>query len=88
MGDRPVLKLYVTRGCATCGRAERTLRESERIRQLADLVVIDMGSGSVAQPRGVIGGPATVFEGAVLALGTPDCDELADRLETLVAARS
>lgn len=87
MKKRPVLELYVTRGCSACRRAERTLRHCESIRQLADLVVIDMGADGVTRPLGVVGGPTTVFEGAVVALGTPDCAELADRLETLIGSR-
>lgn len=87
MKTRPVLELYVTGGCSACRRAERTLRQCERIRALADLVVIDMGGDGVTRPAGVVGGPTTVFEGAVIALGTPDCSALADRLETMVAAR-
>lgn len=84
---KPVLQLYVMRGCSACRRAERTLRHCERIRRLADLVVIDMGAEGVTRPPGVIGGPTTVFQGAVVALGTPDCAQLADRLETLVGAK-
>ncbi len=87
MSERPVLELYITRGCSACRRAECTLRHCERIRRLADLVVIDVGTDGVIPPPGVVGGPTTVFEGAVVALGTPDCTELAARLETLVGAR-
>lgn len=46
-----------------------------------------MGADDVTRPPGVIGGPTTVFEGAVVALGTPDCAELAARLEALVGVR-
>ncbi|MGD9891463.1 MAG: hypothetical protein AB7U18_09250 [Dehalococcoidia bacterium] len=49
--------------------------------------MIDMGADDVTRPPGVVGGPTTVFEGAVVALGTPDCADLADRLETLVGAK-
>lgn len=86
MSDRPLIELYVTRGCSACRRAEHTLRHCERIRRLAELVVIDMGAEGVTRPPGVVGGPTTVFEGTVVALGTPDCDQLAERLESLLAA--
>ncbi|MGE3073924.1 MAG: hypothetical protein AB7N24_11745 [Dehalococcoidia bacterium] len=87
MKSKPTLELYITRGCSACRRAERTLRHCDRIRRLADLTVIDMGADGAIRPPGVIGGPTTVFEGTVVALGTPDCAELADRLETLIGVR-
>lgn len=87
MSDRPLIELYVTRGCSACRRAERTLRHCERIRRLADLAVIDMSVEGVIRPPGVIGGPTTVFDGTVVALGTPDCAELAQRLEAMLAAK-
>ena len=83
MNQRPTLDLYVTRGCPSCRRAERTLRECTRILELVELRVLELGAPGIAPPPSVIGGPTTVFRGVVLALGTPDCSELARQLESL-----
>lgn len=86
MDRLPVLELYVTRGCGSCRRAERILRECLRISRLAKLTVLELGGPGVQAPAAVIGGPSVVFRGRVVALGTPDCAELAQRLELLVRA--
>ncbi len=88
MNRRGVLHLYVTAGCPSCERAERTLRGCERIRRLVELDVLDMAAPGVVLPAAVVGGPTAVFEGMVVALGTPDCTQLAERLESLLAAAS
>ena len=85
--SRPVLHLYVTRGCSACRRAEQALRDCAEIQRLCELRIVDLGEPGVIQPVAVVGGPTTVYQGKVVALGTPDCDELAKRLERLVTAR-
>jgi len=87
MDQRPQLQLYVTRGCGACNRAEHTLRTCERLARIVDLSVLVLGEEGVRQPGLVIGGPTTVFQGAVMALGTPDCEDLAERIESLISAR-
>jgi len=81
---RPVLELYVTRDCAICRRAERVIRECDRLAQLVELRVVEFGTLAAAPPPAVVGGPSTVFRGMVLALGTPDCTELAARIESIL----
>jgi hypothetical protein len=75
------------RGCSACRRTERTLRHCQQILKLMDVEILELGAEGVTPPSTVVGGPTTVFEGVVVALGTPDCAELAERLESLVAAR-
>ena len=86
MESRPTLELYVTTGCASCRRAERILRECGRISQMMKLSVLELGAPGIRPPSSVIGSPSVVFRGRVVALGTPDCAELAQRLELLVRA--
>ena len=88
MDRRPVLELYVTRGCAACKRAERALRGCDLVLRVADLVVFELGGDGISHPAAVVGGPTVVLDGVVVALGTPDCAELAARLEALIAASS
>ncbi len=83
---RPVLYLYVTRGCSACRRAEQTLRNCTAIQRLSELRIVELGEPGVVQPTAVVGGPTTMFQGKVVALGTPDCHELAGRLARIVAA--
>lgn len=85
MSERPTLKVYVTRGCASCRRAERTLRDCERVQRLVEIDVVELGSPGVVPPPFVIGGPAIVFRDVVVALGTPDCGDLAERLASMLA---
>jgi len=80
------LELYVMRGCHACQRAERALRSCVRLAGLADVVVLEIGAPGVARPPSVVGGPTLLLNGAVVALGTPDCADLVDRLERLVGA--
>jgi glutaredoxin len=86
VNQRPTLQLYVTTGCPACHRAERTLRLCQRILQSVQIEVLEVGAGGVLPPSGLVGCPTTVFAGMIVALGTPDCSELADRIESLVAA--
>lgn len=86
MEQLPTLELYVTRGCGACRRAERILRDCARLSQLVKLNVLELGLPEVQPPAAVIGGPSVVFRGRVVALGTPDCAELAQRIELLVCA--
>jgi hypothetical protein len=55
--------------------------------RLVELDVVDIEDRAASVPPYIVGGPTTVFEGTVLALGTPDCTQLAERLERLMAAR-
>lgn len=84
MDRMPALELYVTRGCESCCRAERVLRQCVRISGLVRLRVLELGDPGIQPPAAVFGGPTVVFRGRVVALGTPDCTELAQRLELLV----
>lgn len=84
MDRLPTLDLYVTHGCGACRRAERILRECGRISRLVKLNVLELGAPGIQAPAAVFGGPTVVFRGRVVALGTPDCTELAQRLELLV----
>ena len=85
MNHRPILEMYVTRGCSSCRRAERAIRDCEQIRQLVDVAMVELGSPGVLAPPSVVAGPTLVFRGVVVALGTPDCGELAERLCSLLA---
>lgn len=50
--------------------------------------MVDMTAPGAAAPAAVVGGPTALFEGVVVALGTPDCAQLARRIESLIAATS
>ena len=81
MKAKPPLTLYVTTGCSACRRAEEVLRECDEIRSLASLEVVLLGEdGEEPPPDQVIGAPTVVFQGKVVALGTPDCARLAAEL--------
>lgn len=82
----PTLELYVTRGCSSCRRAERALRECAGIARLVTLKVRELGAPGTEAPPSVFGGPTVVFRDRVVALGTPDCGELSQRLELLMRA--
>lgn len=86
MSDLPVLDLFVMEGCASCARTRTALAACGRLHSLVTVVErrLDLGE---QRPAGVIGGPALVFGGVVVALGTPDCEELADKIEAMLRMR-
>ncbi len=78
---KPVLTLYVTTDCVSCVRTEEVLRCCDGIMSLVRLEVALLGAEGVDRPASVIGAPTLVFQGKVVALGTPDCRELAAQLK-------
>lgn len=83
MGNLPELDVWVTTGCRACARTLRTLADCEALRGLVAIRVRDLADGGV-RPPGVVGGPTITFGGEVLALGTPDCRQLAERVTAIL----
>ncbi|MGD9934586.1 MAG: hypothetical protein AB7T37_12835 [Dehalococcoidia bacterium] len=83
MSAPPPLDLFVMDGCASCARTRAVLSGCSRLQTLVTVVEhrLDL---SEHRPPGVIGGPALVFMGVVVGLGTPDCEELADKIEAML----
>ena len=77
---KPVLTLYVTNDCSSCTRTEEVLRACAEIMSLVRLEVILLGAEGTDQPATVIGAPTLMFQRKVVALGTPDCDQLVVRI--------
>lgn len=73
---KPLLTLYVEATCRVCERARAALLACAELAAVADIVIADVGSNSGTLPRSFVGVPTTVLEGRIVALGTPDCDEL------------
>lgn len=80
----PSLELYVTGDCRTCRRAEQTLASCEELHDLVALRVIRLDRDPIDPPAGVTSVPTVMCRGVVLALGTPDCDELVATLRLLL----
>jgi hypothetical protein len=53
---------------------------------VADVAVCNLDAPDVARPPQLVAVPTVYYEGVVMALGTPDCCELASRLATAMAA--
>lgn len=85
--DRPVLRLFVSQGCRACERAELVIRGCARLQALVELDIIDLTGAPQRAHPGVIGAPTAVFGSEVVALGTPNCEALADRIERILATR-
>jgi hypothetical protein len=88
VNDLPALDVWVTEDCASCARTLVALSACDVIKDLVRVEVHLLGDPGEFPPRGVIGGPAIVFQGTVVALGTPDCSQLAGRIMPLLGARA
>jgi glutaredoxin len=82
--DRPVLHIYVQDGCPSCERAKRTANACEALAALVDIQVRPLDTLTEELPPGVVGVPTFVLNGVVVALGTPNCRELAQRLRAML----
>jgi hypothetical protein len=71
--------LYMVQGCGICQRAFDRLTSCERIREHAVLVPRYLDYGAEL-PDVAVGVPSVMLDGEVVAVGTPDCCELARRL--------
>ncbi len=80
MTDLPSLDVWVTDDCAACARTLRILSVCKRLRSLVAVRVRNLGDPGETPPSSVVGGPAVVFQGTIVSLGTPDCSELAERI--------
>ena len=78
--DLPTLDVWVTDHCVSCARTLKVLSACDGLRGLVGVHVHRLGSSGESPPAAVVGGPAIVFRGAVIALGTPDCSELTGRI--------
>lgn len=86
MPDLPSLDVWVTEGCRSCERTLKVIHGCGRLRALVDVRVCRFGTPGLAPPKAVIGGPAVVFLGAVIALGTPECSALVERILEMTRA--
>ena len=86
MPDLPSLDVWVTDGCRSCARTLRVIHGCGPLQDLVDIRVCKFGTPGLAPPKAVIGGPAVVFLGVVIALGTPECSALVERILELTRA--
>lgn len=78
--SRETMEIYVAPGCPVCARTLRAIDVCRRLQQLVTPVVKVMGDDDADVPPSVFGTPTVVFRGAIIALGTPDCEQLVHRL--------
>jgi len=82
------LDVWVTDHCIACARTLELLAACSVLRSLVRVRVRRLGAGADgAPPAAVVGGPAIVFLGSVIALGTPDCAALAERIIALLGSQ-
>lgn len=86
MTNLPALDVWVTDGCRPCGRTLKVIHGCSSLQDLVEIHVHKFGNAEVAPPKAVIGGPAVVFQGTVIALGTPDCAALVERILEITRA--
>lgn len=86
MPDLPSLDVWVTDGCRSCARTLKVIHSCGSLQGLVEIHVCKFGTPGLAPPKAVIGGPAVVFQGTVIALGTPECSALVERILQLTRA--
>ncbi|WP_322797401.1 hypothetical protein [Tepidiforma sp.] len=84
MSELPELDVWVTAECSACARTLRTLEACESLQGLVAIRVRDL-SQQGQRPPGVVGGPTITLGGEVVALGTPDCSELTERVISILS---
>ncbi len=85
--DLPTLDVWVTDHCVSCARTLDVLSTCEALQGLVSVLVHRLDGAGESPPTTVVGGPAVVFQGAVIALGTPDCSALAGRIMAMMRTR-
>lgn len=74
---RPVLRVYVTPGCAGCRRALEVAAAVRRARPAQVVEVIDLADRpGEPLPPGVVGTPTYLLGGRLVSMGNPELDEL------------
>ena len=84
--DLPTLDVWVTGNCSACARTLRVVSACERLHEIVSIRVRRLDRKGVVAPAGVVGGPAMVFLGSVIALGTPDCSALTARIMSMTSS--
>ncbi len=80
----PVLRVVVSAGCATCGRAVEIVDAVRRLRPRQPVEVLDLDDRGARAPIGIVGTPTFLLGEQVISLGNPTLEVL---LGTLDAAR-
>ncbi len=80
----PVLRVVVSAGCATCGRAVEIVEAVRRLRPRQPVEVLDLDVRDACAPVGIVGTPTFLLGEQVISLGNPTLEGL---LATLDAAR-
>lgn len=86
MPDLPSLDVWVTDDCRSCARTLKAIGGCRSLQKLVDVRICKFGTPGLEPPKAVIGGPAVVFLGSVIALGTPECSALVERILELTRA--
>lgn len=86
--DFPALDVWVTDHCVSCARTLNILSACKDLHALVSVHVHRLGGSGESPPPAVVGSPAIVFRGAVIALGTPDCSELSGRIMSLLGVQA
>jgi len=73
--------------CSACARTLRVVSACERLHEIVNIRVRRLDGTGVVPPVGVVGGPAIIFLGSVIALGTPDCSALTARIMSMTSSR-
>lgn len=80
----PAMDVWVTDGCRSCERTLAAVAGCERLLSLVSVVIRHLDSRDEHVPDEVVGGPAIVFMESVIALGTPTCSALLERVLTMM----
>ncbi len=59
----------------------------ERLNAIVSVCVRRLGDPRERPPLSVVGGPAVVFQGKIISLGTPDCVDLFKRIMLITRSR-
>ena len=88
MTELPPLDVWVTDECPACARTLKVLDSCECLRAVVSVCVRRLGDPRERPPLSVVGGPAIVFQGKIISLGTPDCVDLFKRIMLITRSRA
>jgi len=80
------MDVWVTGGCPSCDRTRTVVSGCEALRSLVSVTIRHLDAPDGEVPNEVVGGPAIVFMGTVIALGTPTCSDLVQRVLAMMKA--
>lgn len=82
MTQRPLLRVVVSFGCATCLRAAELVEAVRGLRPRQPVEVLDLDAPGARRPAGVVGTPTFLLGERIISLGNPTIDALLETLDT------